>query len=177
MIQQLVLPTFDLRPLCPLCGQPAALLGQVHPKLPYRACPDCCRRYALPADAWGDGWREQPYEIKAQFVAVETELRERLAKPYVPVYKPKSYFVLQHEIPVCHRCGHVHDRILIYTYATYCQRCDDEWTVEMFFESRDSFFKGDDEDALDRLQRSHPDLFERGILPDYWFTLLEKDRG
>ena len=46
MTRQPPLPGFDLRPLCPLCGQPAAVLGQVHPRLSYRVCPVCCQQYA-----------------------------------------------------------------------------------------------------------------------------------
>jgi hypothetical protein len=177
MTRQLPLPGIDLRPICPLCGQAAAVLGQVHPKLAYRACPDCCRKYALPTDAWGEKWQDQPYAVKAQFVEVECELRERLTKPTVPTYhRPKPYYVIQLDIPICHRCGRVHDRMLIHTYASYCQQCDDEWTVEMFFEARNKIFQGDDEGALDRLYRSHPGLFERGVLPNLWFTLLGRAR-
>lgn len=176
MILQLPLPTFDLRPLCPLCGQPASVLGQVHPKLRFQACPDCCRKYALPADAWGEAWETQPFEVKERFVIVEHELRTRLTKSPTYHYKPKPYYVIQLDIPICQRCGRVHDRMLIHTYASYCQQCDDEWTVEMFFQARDKFFRGDDEDALDRLYRSHPGLFERGVLPNRWFELLERSR-
>ncbi len=81
----------------------------------------------------------------------------------------------QAAIPFCKRCGCVHDRRLDYTYASYCQRCEDEFTVETFWRHRAIFGSDDVESILDRIQVSHPGLFERGVMPDYWFDLVHKN--
>jgi len=76
-------------------------------------------------------------------------------------------------MPICNRCGAVHDHQFeqLGGYQAYCQHCDDLNTVEMFYRLRVIFGDSDTEDILDRIQRSHPALFERGVLPDYWYAL------
>lgn len=75
-------------------------------------------------------------------------------------------------LPVCARCGCVHDRqSLSGDYEQYCQRCEDEVSVESLFQHRGIFGGDDDESVLDRLQAAFPGLFERGVLPDMWFVL------
>lgn len=86
---------------------------------------------------------------------------------------------VQIDLPICTRCGCVHDHAYeMYpghiAYKAKCQRCDDESAVEALFRNRGVFGKDDDEGALDRMQVAFPELFERGILPDYWFILLNK---
>lgn len=76
----------------------------------------------------------------------------------------------------CTRCGCAHDRAYemlpgMVDYWSKCQHCDDELAVETLWNMRGIFGADDDESILDRIQRSHPELFERGILPDYWFEL------
>lgn len=83
----------------------------------------------------------------------------------------------QMELPICTRCGAGHTRFYdmgagMIGYKSKCQRCDDEMAVEALFNGRTAIFGGDDEGALDRIYASHRELFERGVLPDYWFTLL-----
>lgn len=82
----------------------------------------------------------------------------------------------QLSMPVCDRCGHAHDRRYnspgMPDYQPYCQRCDDEQAVEAFYRHRGIFGNDDVESIMDRVQRSHPGLFERGVLPDYWFILM-----
>lgn len=182
MTHQPPLPGFDLRPLCPLCGQPAAVLGQVHPRLSYRACPACCQRYALPSEAWGAEWHDQPYAVKALYLEVETELRARLTKPPRPVVfhppMPSAFEIRQMHLPVCSVCGKVHGRL--YTqlgapdYRDMCQSCDDDLTVRRLFESRQVWRLDETEleGELDKLYRAFPDLFARGVLPDAWFRLM-----
>lgn len=85
----------------------------------------------------------------------------------------------QMSLPVCSRCGSGHDRFYDMgagrgDYHTRCQRCDDEMAVEALFKGRSAIFNNEDEGALDRIYRSHPELFARGVLPDYWFELLSK---
>jgi hypothetical protein len=88
----------------------------------------------------------------------------------------KALSVRQISLNFCYRCGGVHDRSYeIMTdavdYWSTCQRCEDEITVETFWRMRAIFGGDDDETILDRVQRSHPELFERGVLPDYWYQL------
>ena len=78
-------------------------------------------------------------------------------------------------LPLCARCGAAHDRrTLSGDAATYCQHCDDLNAVESFWKYRGIFGSDDDETILDRIQKSHPGLFERGVLPDLWFLLQAK---
>lgn len=74
--------------------------------------------------------------------------------------------------PICQRCSAIHDR----KYDTgehhpYCQQCDDELAVLSFWRNKGIFGQDDDETILDRIQRSHTALFERGVLPDMWYRL------
>jgi hypothetical protein len=79
--------------------------------------------------------------------------------------------IYNHALPFCNRCGTAHNRrTLSGDTDAYCQRCDDELAVEAFVQHRGIFGADDDEAILDRIQRSHPALFERGVLPDYWFS-------
>lgn len=83
----------------------------------------------------------------------------------------------QMQLPFCQRCGCVHDRQAellpgLMDYKSYCQRCEDEMKVEALARARSEIFFNEDEDALDRLYAVFPELFERGVLPDYWFRLL-----
>lgn len=80
-------------------------------------------------------------------------------------------------LPVCRRCGCAHNN----RYSTgqmkdTCQRCEDELTVESFWRHKGIFGGDDVESIMDRIQRSHPELFERQVLPDYWFKLVIEER-
>lgn len=81
--------------------------------------------------------------------------------------------------PVCYRCGCAHDRAYemlpgVVDYWDKCQRCADEESVESLFRMQGIFGGDDDEAVLDRLYKAFPDLFERGVLPDYWFILKSR---
>lgn len=83
----------------------------------------------------------------------------------------------QMSLPYCQRCGCAHDRRYemlpgAYDYWSKCQRCDDEEAVESLWGLRGIFGGDDVETIMDRVFKSHPELFERGVLPDYWFELL-----
>lgn len=81
---------------------------------------------------------------------------------------------IQMTMPLCVRCGNVHNRRFYDGHGDYfsrCQHCDDEFSVEAIFRHRGIFGNDDDETILDRIQKSHPQLFERGVLPDYWYEL------
>lgn len=85
----------------------------------------------------------------------------------------------QVSLPTCQRCGCVHSRYYetlpgVGDYYSKCQRCADEESVEAFWRMRRIFGQDDDESILDRIYKSHPELFERGIMPDYWFVLKGK---
>jgi hypothetical protein len=78
-------------------------------------------------------------------------------------------------LPICDRCGEVHDhKTLSGDAVAYCQRCDDLNAVESLWNNRGIFAGDDDETILDRLQRAFPGLFERNVLPDLWFELKAK---
>lgn len=83
----------------------------------------------------------------------------------------------QMSLPICRRCGAGHNRTMellpgMVQYHDTCQRCADETTVESFFRHRGVFGGDDIEGIMDRLYASHRELFERGVLPDYWFELM-----
>lgn len=84
-------------------------------------------------------------------------------------------------IPVCERCGRVHDNRIEWNGnpTTYCVRCEDEIAVEMHYKNREAIFRDDngnildDEGILDKLATHRAELFNRGVLPDYWYNLKE----
>lgn len=78
-----------------------------------------------------------------------------------------------YSFPICDRCGCVHDHRYEHFAGTqaYCQECDDKNTVESFWRLQGIFDGDDDEAVMDRLHRVYPDLFVRGVLPDYWYQL------
>lgn len=83
----------------------------------------------------------------------------------------------QMRLPYCERCGRAHDRSYEMLpgrvdYWTKCQRCADEEAVEALWRVRGIFGADDAESILDRLYRSQPELFDRGVLPDMWFRLM-----
>jgi len=60
-------------------------------------------------------------------------------------------------------------------FAPLCPLCEGRLAVEFVYRSGPRLVPGrDEEEWLDLLQRSHPELFELGILPDYWFELKYK---
>lgn len=82
----------------------------------------------------------------------------------------------QMRLNYCERCGCAHDRHYVFRdgqmdYWSRCQRCEDEVAVEALYRVRAIFGDDDAETILDRIQRSQPELFERGVLPDYWYQL------
>lgn len=88
--------------------------------------------------------------------------------------------VHQMQLPVCYRCGQVHDHRMAFDglitsgdFHSRCQRCADEESVESLWKNRGIFEQDDAEAILDRLHKAFPDLFDRGVLPDYWFKLAE----
>lgn len=81
----------------------------------------------------------------------------------------------QLSLPYCHRCGKVHDRRFEFgdrDFKSRCQHCDDLDTAETLWRNR-KIFEGDDpETVMDRIFTAFPGLFERGIMPDFWFKML-----
>ena len=60
-------------------------------------------------------------------------------------------------------------------YSKYCAICEAKKQVETVFRMADKIAPGrDDEEWLDLMQRSHPEAFEVGVLPEYWFKLREE---
>lgn len=172
---QLVLPTVDMRPLCAICRQPADVLGQLHPRLRHLACPDCCAKYAVPDYVRLDA----SYSDRVTALEIELELRALLIPP--PRLRPLFTNTLlvaasQNSLPVCYKCGRVHDRNTWGRYADTCQRCEDRSTVESIWARRSIWAQDDPEGVLDRLYAAFPGLFERGVLPDAWFMMMRRRR-
>lgn len=88
----------------------------------------------------------------------------------------------QISLPLCSRCGSGHNHSyglkggVDFDFHTHCQPCEDELSVEAFWNSRGIFENDDVEAIMDRIHRSHPELFEHGVLPDYWFKLALKEK-
>lgn len=85
-------------------------------------------------------------------------------------------WVNQLPMPICEVCGQAHDHTYTHVqgYAAKCQACEDEAAVQSFWRCRAIFGGDDPEVILDRIQKSHPGLFERGLLPDRWFELMQE---
>lgn len=78
----------------------------------------------------------------------------------------------QMRMPICKRCGKVHDHFLEFVYSALCQECHDHWIVETFA-SAAAAQRMTDAEALDFLRPRRPELFERGVLPDYLLIVRE----
>lgn len=76
----------------------------------------------------------------------------------------------QMRMPICKRCNKVHNHFLEYAFSALCQACHDQWIVETFALSA-AAQRMTDAEALDYLHQRRPELFERGILPDYLLTV------
>jgi hypothetical protein len=80
----------------------------------------------------------------------------------------------QISMPFCERCGEVHTHQYnekIGGFKPQCRYCDAKTSVETFWRLRKIFEGQDDETILDGIEKSHPHLFQLGVLPDYWFEL------
>lgn len=75
----------------------------------------------------------------------------------------------QLRMPICKRCGKLHTHFLEFAYSALCQPCHDQWIVDTFATSA-AAQRMTDAAALDFLRQRRPELFERGILPDYLST-------
>lgn len=82
----------------------------------------------------------------------------------------------QIRLPLCEHCGRPHDRRTFdKDYKPLCQACEDRQTVETLWRYNGTILDaGDPEGTLDRLYSAFPELFERGVLPDAWFQLVQQ---
>lgn len=182
---QSALPGFEmlLRPVCPACGALAPVLGQHSPFRRWYVCEACNRAAPFPTEIYElidgrlDYAPDAPRARREQRVRVEHHIdravmarRPARNSSHGPI--PPRLASRQLSIPVCKRCGRPHARWVIADYSDYCQRCEDEMSVEALWRLYSTIFQGDPEDALDRIYRSHQGLFERGVLPDMWFRLM-----
>lgn len=223
---QLSLPTIDLTQLCPVCKQPAPILGQVYPVRPFAVCRQCTERLAISTDVFtqdadgdirlrdtidnADMWVERARVmvviallkrfaggcvLTVDDIADDMHLpcgnRPRCRKCknealYTTNIKAQSrthiaqrdtFIPRMMEFPLCFRCGQIHGRVYEHNGlpATYCQRCDDELGVEALYRNRAIFEGADAEAIMDRLWNVKQDLFERGVLPDYWYVLMMRE--
>lgn len=78
----------------------------------------------------------------------------------------------QPRMPICRRCGNLHDRMLEYTWASYCQRCDDEWIVEQFVAAPATQHMTAEE-LVHFIYERRPELFARGVMPGYLKDYLQ----
>lgn len=180
-MKQMALPGFeiDYRRKCPVCQQHKTSFVRWHPARKWSdMCVDCYRLAPDIRILQAGNKRD-----REAVIYLENELRDMTKKrQYVPsgvsLDRLKNTSI-QLTFPFCERCGHPHTRFNLSTYAVHCQRCADELTVESFWSRRNSpiFANDDDEGVMDRIYRSHPELFERRVLPNYWFTLKLAEQG
>jgi hypothetical protein len=169
-LQQLTLPKFDLRRICPVCQQPKSEFRRWHP---YRAWSEICIDCSTLAPAYE--LLDTTRDGREHRVLMESELHAMTHKSKPSVVLVASCRVIhpiQLEFPICLRCGKPHTNWKISLWSNHCQRCEDEMSVESFFDLLPKIKPGRDvEDYLDDIYRSHRGLFDRGVLPDYWFVL------
>lgn len=238
-VGQLALPGMDMRPRCPICGQPSAMLAQWTPYRPWFVCRTCALAAPYPLGIFEratarhsktaqlDGWavrRDADSQLLNRRVALETHLQlavrgcklangqgwptnvdallacqkpgyQDLSCPVCretsnPFYRAAGWLSfgrsareqgrsVQACLPVCERCGRAHDHTSSLDGLPWhrCQRCDDELGVEALWRNRAIFGADDDENILDRLYRAHRALFDRGVLPGYWYQLRLQERA
>lgn len=197
-IAQPSLPVIDMRPVCPLCHRPTAILGQYDP---YHAgawlCRDCSRARALPVELWEphprkageyqisrdpalSEWRERRIlwgeEIRAAISSRPGTTKAVLYGTWRRQLRDGSLNVKQMNLPICPTCGCVHE-LNDWGHWQDCDHCRDEATLESLWKSRGIHAGKDVETVLDLFQRAFPELFEHGLLPDRWFALMQQERG
>ena len=169
-----------MRRLCPLCKQPADVLGQWSPWRKVAICRECSIDNPFPLDVLdenGDYLPSASSTERERVVMFTQQIVEASRKRRNIVYGGIRLgpMARQLSMPVCERCGKAHDNWIIGDYSSYCQRCNDELSAESLYGMRKIFGDDDIETILDRVYRSHKELFERGVLPDYWFKLMLND--
>lgn len=222
--QQLSLPGIDMRPICPACKRPSALLAQWSPGDTVYVCRQCYAKYP-PPDVFVHHDNSRGVGLKQGDDVQTCRDRERyhdLVNSLDRMRRGCVYSMRDHEagrgipcergghqgyrncplcvrrarrlprygglkaslarfdqisLPICQRCGCIHDNRYnhIDDYEACCQQCSDEKSVEAFWTHKGIFGGDDDEAIMDRIQKSHPGLFKRGVLPDYWFQLKLKE--
>lgn len=226
---QLPLPSVDTRPICPVCGQSASLLGQWSPLWPWMVCRACSEAEPYHLDVLRPGGRtrtsaalgfeinpDAPSALREWRIVREAQLRAAVqgcklargrgwsvsdlacewgghydpackrcvrrantptgAARYRMVLTPPGSGI-QLSLPVCERCGTALTAFGMADYQAYCPRCKAEMAVETFWRHRGIFGNDDVETILDRIQKSHAWVFEMGVLPDYWFQLMQQEEA
>jgi len=190
-MMQLPLVGFEeyLWPTCAVCHEHKPLLGQYSPRKRWGVCRECSLAHPMPIEAFVVGMRKAESAARVAVVYAEDFVRRRYAVLWPAVCGVKvskawvsPYVARQLEMPVCPRCGMPHGRVYtslggLVDYETYCQRCEDELAVETLWRLRGIWQGADDEDLLDKFYKRSPELFERGVLPNYWFELKVKEDG
>lgn len=82
--------------------------------------------------------------------------------------------VYQLEAGICGDCGEIHNNGSDFITYDYCKPCSMKRSVQALYRHRGIFGSDDDEAILDRMFISHKELFEAGVLPDYWYELQGK---
>jgi hypothetical protein len=185
-IDQIVLPGFDLRPICTLCRRPADVLGQWSPFRKHAICRTCNEADPFPEslvrfnEVKGELEINPDADLRLKEQRLDGEARNREAcrkREYVTSSTPMVWGIRQISMPFCPRCGVVHDRRYSHVedYQEYCQRCEDEQQVETLFQMKSileqTVSSTEPEAILDYLYKRNPELFERNVLPDLWFML------
>lgn len=189
-LRQLALPSFDMRPICPVCGKSASFLGQYDPYYPARICLTCSLEMAVPVELWEPNPRKPDefrivrkgmYPEKNKRIECGNIIRaasrkrpqpERMAVRYRRWLKEARLASSQTELPYCPRCG-----CLVnageFSLSHECPICNAKSMVEAAWMTRSGPFAGIDdlEEQLDRLYRAFPEWFACGVMPDYWYDL------
>jgi hypothetical protein len=120
---QLVLPLLEMRASCPLCGLPAAILGQYSPLWPWGVCRDCSLAEPYPVEVFEvsekskdrSGLRIQnaDYALLERRVSLDNLIRNRVKG--APVFAPYKINITLRQL----RNGIRYDRSLQYASWHY----------------------------------------------------------
>lgn len=192
---QLSLPGLDMRPICPLCGNPTSLLGQWSPFRPDACCKTCSQAHPFPTDALPAleqvralSRASEPIRADLRQIVIDAgELRAQIEAQFRAAkavqrakYEMKDWnamiafrarqradFLRQAPLPVCDQCGGSNT-----SGISICQHCRDMDFVEWFLKMAPHTHPGaDDETLIDVLYKHVPLLFDTGEMPDLFYRL------
>ena len=175
---------------CQNCGRDVVRVQRIRR---FRLCDDCWERIVEPIQPDHTGpLSDELSLLRDEFWGWHNEMEKRY-----PTGRRAKYSVVRFEFqvnggdywPYCADCGqetkefdHHLGQLSLFGRMRhkYCPRCEAIKSIESVYGMRKTLHPGwDDEDWLDLLLRSHPETFEIGVLPDFWFELklkvVEKD--
>lgn len=170
---------------CHNCGR---TVDQVIKVRRFRLCPECYEAIVTPTSPGkSGGLTKAEYEARANFWQWYSEMERRYPLKRNWQARPNHLMIadLDSFWPWC-ECGQPRKEYNLSAVRTlfggirakYCPVCESRRTVESVVKVADKIHPDwDDEDWLDFLARSHPEAFELGVLPAYWFELRQAANG